>query len=108
MEGVSEDCHFEAPDARATPVGESHNFDLTMLDGSDRVKVVAEPVEDVLECRNGLAGQNDGLRKQTVAHRVLRDDGFALGSDRTGGRGSGGLFAFGCFGAAGLCAVGTR
>jgi hypothetical protein len=86
VDGVGESGHLDTHDTKAAPGGEGHGFDDIVLDGSGGLELGAVTFEDLFKGERGLSGKNDGLGEKAVPDGILSTDGFAFGSDGSGGQ----------------------
>jgi len=83
-----ENIGFDTDDPVEPPAGDGHGFDGVVFDNTLRFERVEIGVEEDLEIVWRFAGDNDGLRAESVAGGIGCGFGFAFGSDGASGLGA--------------------
>src|ERR1039457_3602142 len=85
---VIEQSRLNGPGAAEAPVGGGHFLDHAELDAIEGAEAVHVVLQHSLEVLVRLAGHNDALGEQAMAHGVICGTAFALGRCRSPGAGA--------------------
>ncbi len=82
---IGEQAGFHAEMALEAPLAGGDLEDEGLLDGVGRLERSVEGLEETLEVGRILAGDDEGLRGESVTERVFRGPGLARGGAGSGG-----------------------